>query len=255
MKSALAIAAHPDDIEFFMSGTMMRLKEAGYTLHYLNIANGCYGTTQYDPDTIAEMRLAEAQSAAEYLGATFYEPLVRDLGIFYEQPTLERVASIVRAAAPEILLTHAPQDYMEDHTNACRLAVTAAFARSMPYYPVDPPQPPIASPVTIYHAQPHGNCDPLGNVLRPSIFVDVTDIVARKRDMLALHKSQKQWLDESQGQDSYLDTMVELGRDVGQMSGRFEIAEGWRRHLHYGFCDPSDNPLVDALGENVIATD
>ena len=32
--SVMAIAAHPDDIEFLMSGTMMLLAEAGYELHY-----------------------------------------------------------------------------------------------------------------------------------------------------------------------------------------------------------------------------
>ena len=44
----LAVAAHPDDIEFVMSGTMMRLREAGYDLHYMNIANGCCGSAETD---------------------------------------------------------------------------------------------------------------------------------------------------------------------------------------------------------------
>ena len=43
MPTVLAIAAHPDDIEIFMSGTFMLLKEAGYELHYMNVANGCCG--------------------------------------------------------------------------------------------------------------------------------------------------------------------------------------------------------------------
>ena len=49
----------------------------------------------------------------------------------------------MREVAPEILLVHAPSDYMEDHMNACRLAVTAAFARGMPNYPTSPPRPPV----------------------------------------------------------------------------------------------------------------
>jgi N-acetylglucosamine malate deacetylase 1 len=36
---------------------------------------------------------------------------------------------------------------------------------------------------------------------------------------------------------------------VGQLSGRFQLAEGWRRHLHYGFCAPEADPLEDALGK------
>ena len=60
MKRAFAIAAHPDDIEFFMAGTLMMLGEAGYEIHYMNVANGCCGTTQFDAPTIARLRLEEA---------------------------------------------------------------------------------------------------------------------------------------------------------------------------------------------------
>ena len=90
--------------------------------------------------------------------------------------------------------------------------------------------------------------DPLGNLVEPKLMVDVTSLQAKKRDWLALHFSQKQWLDESQGLDSYLDTMSNLDAEVGRMSCVFEYAEGWRRHLHMGFCDPDDDPLRDALG-------
>jgi LmbE family N-acetylglucosaminyl deacetylase len=34
-KVAMAISAHPDDIEFYMAGTMLLLSGAGYDLHYL----------------------------------------------------------------------------------------------------------------------------------------------------------------------------------------------------------------------------
>ncbi len=36
-----------------------------------------------------------------------------------------------------------------------------------------------------------------------------------------------------------------FGREVGAWSGRFEVAEGFRRRLHYGFCDAADDPLHD----------
>jgi hypothetical protein len=31
------------------------------------------------------------------------------------------------------------------------------------------------------------------------------------------------------------------------MSGRYELAEGWRRHLHLGFCAAEDDPLVESI--------
>jgi hypothetical protein len=36
------------------------------------------------------------------------------------------------------------------------------------------------------------------------------------------------------------------------MSRRFTYAEGWRRHLHYGFCEETDDPLRDALGRDYL---
>lgn len=248
MKTAFAVAAHPDDIEFFMSGTLMRLAAAGYEIHYLNVANGCCGSSQHDAATIARIRREEAMNAAKSIGAVFHESLGNDLEIFYDRPTLAKLASVMREVAPEILLTHSPSDYMEDHTNTCRLAVTAAFSRGMPNFPVDPPRPAVSNKVTVYHAQPYSNRDPLRQLVEPEIFVDVTSLQERKVAMLACHVSQKTWLDESQGHDSYLQTMRELDEEVGRMSALFKCAEGWRRHLHLGFCGESDDPLSAALG-------
>jgi LmbE family N-acetylglucosaminyl deacetylase len=76
------------------------------------------------------------------------------------------------------------------------------------------------------------------------IYIDVTAEIAKKSQMLSCHKSQKEWLDVSQGMDSYLTTMAEQCQAIGQMSGRFDYAEGWRRHLHLGFCDADADPLV-----------
>jgi LmbE family N-acetylglucosaminyl deacetylase len=252
MPTAFAIAAHPDDIEFFMSGTLMLLKETGYNIHYMNVANGCCGTTEYDRETIANMRREEAMNACEFAGAVFHESTCDDLAIFYDKPTLAKVASVVRHVAPEIILTHSPTDYMEDHTTASRLAVTAAFARGMPNFDVDPPREPVMNKVTIYHAQPFSHTDPLRQPVTPDMFVDVTDVVERKVEMLSRHVSQKHWLDESQGHDSYLQTLRDLDAECGKMSGMFAYAEGWRRHLHLGFCDENDDPLHEALRDKVL---
>jgi LmbE family N-acetylglucosaminyl deacetylase len=252
MPAAIAIAAHPDDIEFLMSGTLMLLRKAGYQIHYWNLANGCCGSSKYDAETIARIRREEAAAAAKAIGATFHESICNDLEIFYDRPTLAKVASVIREVGPEIVLTHSPVDYMEDHTNACRLAVTAAFARGMPNFVTDPPRPAVAGTVTVYHAQPYGHRDPLGNVMEPSLVVDTTDLIELKKKMLAKHASQKEWLDESQGVNSYLDAMVELDAEVGRMSCIFKYAEGWRRHMHLGFCGKEDDPLRTALKERVL---
>jgi len=248
MPVALAVFAHPDDMEFVAAGTLLRLQRAGYAIHCLAVANGCCGSSVYGREETARVRRAEAEEACRLVGFTWHESLVGDFEVFYERETLARVAALVRRTAPQVLLTHSPSDYIEDHETACRLAVSAAFCRGMRNMPTDPPIPPVDGPVTVYHAQPHGNRDPLGAEVRPSHFVDVGgEVLEQKTAMLACHRSQQQWLDESQGFASYLQTMRGLMREVGGWSGRFEHAEGWRRRLTLGFCAPDADPVVTAL--------
>jgi len=247
MPAVLAIAAHHDDIEFLMAGTMLQLKKLGWDVHYMNIADGCRGSTTMDRVTCAAVRLEEARAAAKCLGATFYPPICPDMEIAYTTPLLRKVAAVVRIAKPTILLTHAPIDYMEDHENACKLAVSAAFAHGMPNFESDPEVATYSDPVTVYHAQPVGNATPLGEVVYPKLYVDIADVMEPKVTSLACHASQKQWLDESQGMDSYIETMRETCLKIGEMSGVYKYAEGWRRRQHWGFCGPDDDPLTAAL--------
>ncbi|EAQ78110.1 PIG-L deacetylase family protein [Blastopirellula marina] len=251
-RSALAIAAHPDDIEFLMAGSLMALADAGYEIHYWNVADGCCGSMTTDRETTARIRLAEAQAAAAAIGAQFHAPLCADLEVIYSLELLAQVTSVMRAIEPEIVLTHAPSDYMEDHMQVARLAVTGAFCRGMPNFSVNPPQAITQQKVTVYHAQPYQNRDPLGKLVMPELFVDTSDLVERKVDMLACHKSQKEWLDQSQGMGSYLEALRDLDRQMGHLSETYAFAEGWRRHLHAGFCDPGDDPLAVALASRVV---
>ncbi len=247
MPTALAIFAHPDDIEFVAAGTLLLLKQAGWEIHCLNLSSGNLGSATMSAHDTRHARQREAQHAAELLGARWHPPLADDLEITYEIPLLRQLAAIVREVNPQILLTHSPVDYMEDHMATARLAVTSAFARGMPNFVTDPHVKHVEGDVTVYHAQPHLNRDPLGAVVRPGLFVDIASVMATKRAALAAHESQKLWLDQTQGMDSYVKTMEDLGREVGAMSGRFEFAEGWRKHLHAGFCAPAADPLRQAL--------
>jgi len=248
---AFAIGAHPDDIEFGMCGTLLLLGEAGYELHYMTVANGCYGSTTMTKQETIDVRTREARESAALMGATYHEPIVDDLYVFYTQELIMKLCAVVRQVNPRILLTHSPQDYMEDHTNACRLAVTAAFCRNVPNYPVDPPVPAVDSEMALYHATPIELCDQLRRPIQPDMFVNITSVLPRVRECLACHRSQKEWLDATQGMGSYLDAMTEMAEKVGKLSGRFRYAEGWRRHSPRGFGPEDFDPLSEALGDLV----
>ncbi len=249
---AMAIGAHPDDIEFMMAGTLLLLKQAGYETHYMNLASGSCGSQFHPPAQLRVIRRREAQTAAKLLGAVFHPSLVDDMEIYYEDKTLRRLAAVIREVAPTILLVPSPQDYMEDHVNTCRLAVSAAFVRGMNNYRTAPRRPPVPGDVTIYHAMPQGLRDPLRRRIIPGAFVNTTAVFARKKAALAAHRSQQEWLAETQKMNQYLATLERFSREVGRLSRRFTHAEGWRRHLHWGYCAEEADPLREALGRNCL---
>ena len=252
MKSAIAIFAHPDDIEFVAAGTLLLLKKRGWEIHYLNVSTGNCGSAEFSPAKTRRVRLQEGKNAAKILGAHFHPPLCDDLEILYEVKTLRRLSAAIRESRASIVLTHSPQDYMEDHTNTCRLAVSAAFTHAMPNFSSVPARPTYAHDVTVYHAMPHGLCDPLRRRIIPGAFVNTTAFQAKKLQALAAHQSQQGWLEVSQGMNSYLKTMDDMSRAVGKLSKKFKFAEGWRRHSHMGFCAPEADPLREALGKDFL---
>ena len=248
MPSVLAVFAHPDDIEFVAAGTLLLLKEKGWDLHYMNLCTGSCGSVVLGAQELSRVRLAEARASAHLLGAKFYAPICDDLELSYSTPFLRKVTAVVRESRASILLTHSPADYMEDHTFASRLAVTAAFSRCIPNFRSTPPRRAYSEDVTVYHAMPHGLCDQLRKKLRAGLYVDTAAVQETKRAALALHKSQNHWLSASQGGGVH-DILRESAQAVGRLSGRFELAEGWRRHSHTGFSAREADPLRDALGD------
>jgi LmbE family N-acetylglucosaminyl deacetylase len=252
MPAALAIAAHPDDIEFMMAGTLLLLKAAGWETHYINVSTGNMGSTVMSAAQTARARRKEAQAAAKVLGAKWHAPFCDDMSIFYTEENIRRLCAVVRAARPSVVLTHPLADYMEDHMIVARLAVTATFARGIPNYRSLPQRTPSFTPCVIYHAMPIGLCSPMRDPVEPECYVDTTSAHTTKRAALACHQSQKEWLDKSQGQESYLQTMNDFSLALGQRSKKFQHAEGWTRHLHFGFGAEEDDPLRDVLQKKYL---
>ncbi|MGA2762325.1 MAG: PIG-L deacetylase family protein [Spirochaetia bacterium] len=245
--TVLIVSCHPDDAELMMSGTALLLKRAGMQVHCINVANGCAGSMEHGPAETASIRRKEAMNAAARLGAEFHESLVDDLEVFYSQDLIRRVTALVRQVKPGIILTQSLEDYMEDHMNTARVAVTATFLRGVPNYRSVPEVPAIQDDVMLYHATPHVLTDSMRRPIIPEMYVDITDVIDEKEALLACHVSQKEWLDKTQGMDSYLKTMREAAEVLGRMSGRYRFAEGWRRHSHVGFSRQDGNPVAELL--------
>jgi N-acetylglucosamine malate deacetylase 1 len=253
MPTAIAIFAHPDDIEFRAAGTLSLLRQRGWQLHYWNLSSGNLGSTVMTAAQTARVRRREARAAAEALGAKWHAPIANDLELFYTDALIRRVCAVVREVRPDIVLTHPPADYMEDHTTACRLAVTGTFARGIPNYRSTPARRSLDHPCTLYHSVPHGLCGPLREPFQPDLVVNIASVLAEKKAALGCHRSQQEWLDATQGPDSFLSAIDTEAVALSRLYGRFKSAEVWRRHLHLGFGAATDDPLATALGTAAAA--
>ncbi|MGI6481181.1 MAG: PIG-L deacetylase family protein [Sphaerochaetaceae bacterium] len=252
IKTVLAIGCHPDDIEFMMAGTLFLLKEKGLDVHYMNLANGNCGTLEYSREEIEIIRRKEAQTAAAFLGATWHHDLTNDLEVVYDLDLVRKTTAVVRQVAPDIVLVPALLDYMEDHMNTARIAVTATFSRGMPNFYTIPKVDAVMKEMALYHALPYGLHDGLSRKVEAQLFADITTVIDKKAEMLGMHVSQRNWLDDSQKLDSYTQTMYDMSAQVGRDSKKFKYGEGWIRHNPLGFSAPDFKPLEEVLGDLVV---
>ena len=236
-RTALAIGAHPDDIEFNMAGTLCLLAQAGLEPHMMNVSRSNLDSNELPEEEITRIRLREAKNSAAVIGAVYHEPIASDLLIMYEEKLLRKILAVVREIRPTIVLLPSLNDYMEDHTNTARLVVTACFSRAMRHFVSDPPREATAQDVYLYHAQPHLNRDGMRTLVVPDLLVNITGVMDIKLKMLARHESQRQWLGETQGLDDYLESMRQSSSEVARMRppGDWDYAEGFRQHSHAGF--------------------
>jgi LmbE family N-acetylglucosaminyl deacetylase len=253
-QTVFAVGAHPDDVEFNMAGTLSLLAKAGFEPHMMNVSRSNLDSNELSEPEITAIRRAEAERSAAVLNAVYHPPIADDLMIFYEDKLVRQMTAVVREIRPTIVLLPSLNDYMEDHTNTGRLVVTACFSRAMRHFRSDPPREATEQDVYLYHAQPHLNRDGMRTLVVPSLFVDVTSEMDTKLRMLGCHESQRQWLDETQGLDDYLESMRQSAAELGRLSGQasWEYAEGFRQHSHVGFSTRDGDPLSEALGGGVF---
>ena len=137
-ESALAIFAHPDDVEFSCSGTLARWAKAGARVGYVLCTSGDVGIA--DPGMTraraAEIREAEQREAARIVGAAEVVFLREPDGMV--QATLElrrKLVREIRRFRPEVVICGDPtvvwvrEDYINhpDHRAVATAAVDAIF--------------------------------------------------------------------------------------------------------------------------------
>jgi LmbE family N-acetylglucosaminyl deacetylase len=169
----VVVAAHPDDPEFYMGGTLLRLHQAGAQIAIVMCTDGDKGYYPWfmtDPAKNRVVRRAEQIAAARHYGATVYFLARRDGRLKADDALISAVQSAMRQFHPNFLLTfdpeYPPRIQHRDHLQSGVAGIAAA--QRMPE---------------------------IRWILRfatraPNYVVDVTKVWDQRQDILAVHKSQ-----------------------------------------------------------------
>ena len=181
----LVVAAHPDDAEISVGGTILAHLAAGKSVGVVDLTDG-EPTPHGDPAT----RAAETAAATETLGLTWRHNLgLKNRHLDDDHAARAALAGVFRLTKPKVILRHAPTDTHPDHVRASRLTADARFwakltKTDLPGQP-DLPGDPWFPPKLFHFWSVH-----LREVPTPAFCVDVTGHLETKLAAVRCYESQ-----------------------------------------------------------------
>lgn len=173
----LAFGAHPDDVELGAGGTLIAHKKLGYAFGIVDLTLGELGTR----GTVAG-RLKEAGEAAKIMGASIRENLKLKDGFFKNDSAHQlEIIKVIRKYQPEIVICNSIEDRHPDHGRASELVEEACFYSGLEKISTKGLK--AWRPQKIYHYIQFRD-------LKPTFFVDITDVLETKFKAIKAHKSQ-----------------------------------------------------------------
>lgn len=221
MYTVLCISCHPDDMEIACAGTLLKCKKRGDRVVVCHLSSGNLGHEIIPPAELIEIRRKEAEASAKMAGFEVMWGGFHDLDIYEgNKEARDKVVEVIKEVNPDFIITHSPDDYMPDHTATSKLVFDACFAATLPNYKSRSLG--RARLVPVYYM------DTLAGVnFNPTEYVDVTEEIDKKLDMLCRHESQIVWMRDHDHID-FPDMVKTCSRYRGFQCGA-DFAEGYRQ--------------------------
>lgn len=217
----LAVGAHPDDIEMCCAGTLAKFAAQGHQVIMAHLCNGALGG-RLPKEELAAIRRHEAEASAAVIGAELLGPLFEDLNIFPDRAAREAVARLIRRAQPDLIIAPPPDDYHPDHVATSQLIFDASFLATLPNFESEEGVVPHVTPLFYMES-----ASAIGFL--PTDYVDISETIDLKRQMLRCHASQVAWMKEYRRVDLMAEMEI-IARFRGLQCG-VSYAEGFRRLL------------------------
>ena len=218
----LAIFAHPDDVEWYCGGTLLKYKQAGHKIFIALTTSGNTGSNEIPSrEQIQNTREAEQLEAAKYLDAEVMFLRFEDEGLFDTPETRRAVLTAIRWANPDVIFTHRPTDYSTDHNMTSRLVTEVLLSVGGNHHPAD--LPPIEKKPHVFFSG-------------KKCFVDITDEMDTVLEMVRCHRSQIGWMETFLDGDDFTEQVVVNDRMNSINSGVGTYSEGFEAHKILGYC-------------------
>ncbi|MCC7236190.1 MAG: bacillithiol biosynthesis deacetylase BshB1 [Bryobacterales bacterium] len=206
---ALAIAAHPDDVEQTCGGTLIRLAGQGYRTGVLDLTAGDMGTRG-----TPELRIEESDAAGRHMLLKWRGNLrLPDARLENTLAARMTLATELRRLRPRLLILPYWEARHPDHAKASELGYEAAFLaglRKLDQY-TEPHR-----PRKILYASQYAN-------VPPSLVVDITAQFDRRMEALLAYRSQygaqQEGSDLFPGEDEIRERLATVARFYGNLIG------------------------------------
>jgi bacillithiol biosynthesis deacetylase BshB1 len=218
----LAFGAHPDDVELGCGATIAKEVSLGKKVGIVDLTQGELGTRGS-----AELRIIEANHAAEIMGVSIRENLGFCDGFFTNDKKHQlEIIKMIRKYQPEIVLCNAIDDRHIDHGKGSKLVSDACFLSGLIKIEteLEGKKQEKWRPKQVYHYIQWKN-------IEPDFVLDVTGFIDKKTAAVLAYSSQfydpKSTEPESPiTSKSFMESMNYRARDLGRLIG-VEYAEGF----------------------------
>ena len=192
----LAIGAHPDDIEYGCAGTLIKYAERGHHIYLMVLTSGQEGGS-------SEIRKQEQENAAELMSVQkIFWGGYHDTQLPLNKELIEKIEEVLGEVNPDLILVNYGDDTHQDHRILTQATMSATrYVRNVLFFEV-----------------------PTTQNFNPQVYVDISDTLERKSQVLNAHASQVM---KTNIEDMYIIELAQANATFRGIQGRVKFAEAF----------------------------
>lgn len=187
----LVVAAHTDDAQFCMGGTIAKFTRAGHMVKMLVAIVPCENIDGIASKKEKKARWAQCEKAAGILGADLEILDLDPYQMWFRRDIVQMLDAKSREFSPDIIFTHWDHDSHQDHVAIANATFAVTRRNNIS--------------LIMYEQSIHGGITPYS--FKPNLFVDISDVMDIKLESARVYESLelkgRQWLKAMEGVSAF----------------------------------------------------